>query len=294
MYLNLFDRGDQLGSNIINYIAQILIAFKLNLYIRYTHRTDYSYHSSIFVICLFQIIDFHNQRWMIQNPEEAENEFHYISDFKDLIHSTTVTLYHIEEDLITNFHKHFYPILKPNFEYLTHSLSYSIPFDPQNTILIHLRLGDVAHRPDYDGKECSFFYKERIKNKQYCGVWFYNRINCQAPLSKIKLETMVQKAKKELKEPRIIFLTSPSSDTKPYGNYETLQSDNEDYDLYLLSICENVILSRSNFSFSSLFFSDLKKKRVYIPLWGHFICYGLDTVYDRTNSSPFSISYFYD
>ena len=46
-------------------------------------------------------------------------------------------------------------------------------------------------------------------------------------------------------------------------------------------MCKVVVLSRSNFAVSSLFFSD--KKKVYCPLWGHFTSYGLDTKYDKND-----------
>ena len=50
MYINLFDRGDRLGSNTISYISQILYAHKNNYFIRFTkNKEEYRYHNSIFV-----------------------------------------------------------------------------------------------------------------------------------------------------------------------------------------------------------------------------------------------------
>jgi len=54
-------------------------------------------------------------------------------------------------------------------------------------------------------------------------------------------------------------------------------------------MCKVTILSRSNFALSSLFYNDDKIK-TYIPLWGHAVCYGLDTIYDKTDRSK--IEYF--
>ena len=41
----------------------------------------------------------------------------------------------------------------------------AMPYNPQKSILVHLRLGDVKDRPDYDGSICSNHYKNRINNK---------------------------------------------------------------------------------------------------------------------------------
>ncbi len=50
------------------------------------------------------------------------------------------------------------------------------------------------------------------------------------------------------------------------------------------------ILSKSTYALSSMFFND-KKVKTYIPLWGHFVCCGLDTIYDKNDMSK--IEYFY-
>ena len=54
-------------------------------------------------------------------------------------------------------------------------------------------------------------------------------------------------------------------------------------------MCSVVILSRSTFALSSLFFNNNKKK-IYIPLWGHFVCTGLGTHYDKNKNKN---KYFY-
>ena len=55
-------------------------------------------------------------------------------------------------------------------------------------------------------------------------------------------------------------------------------------------MCNVTILSRSTFALSSLFFNKNKVK-TYIPLWGHFITCGLDSIYDQNDKSKFH--YFY-
>jgi len=155
--------------------------------------------------------------------------------------------------------------------------------------LVHLRLDDVASRPDYDGSICSNYYKNKIKNNEHCFCEFYDKINNQAPLSKIKLDNIINKAKKEFTDYRVILITSPISDTS-FLDYEVIKSNNENIDLYLLTMCNVTILSRSTFALSSMFFND-KKIKTYILLLGHFVCCGLDTIYDKNDISK--IEYFF-
>jgi hypothetical protein len=166
-----------------------------------------------------------------------------------------------------------------------------IPFDVDKTILVHLRLDDVADRPDYDGSLCSDYYKNKIRNHEECVLELYRNGNHQAPLSKQKLEGIIQKAQQEFRDYKVVFITSPTSDTSSYLKYddEVIRSHDENLDLYFLTMCKVVILSRSTFALSSMFFNKNKVK-TYIPLWGHFVCCGLDTVYDRTD--PSKIEYF--
>jgi hypothetical protein len=58
------------------------------------------------------------------------------------------------------------------------------------------------------------------------------------------------------------------------------------FDLFLLCNAEVVILSRSTFSLSCLYFGSAKD--IYVPMWGHISCFGLTNKYDNTN-----INYYY-
>ena len=156
--------------------------------------------------------------------------------------------------------------------------------------MVHLRLDDVANRPDYDGSICSNYYKNKIKNNENCVCEFYHAINNQAPLSKQKMDYIINKAKNEFIDYKVILITSPTSDTSFLDyNYEVIKSNDENLDLFLLTMCKVVILSRSTFALSSMFFNDNKIKS-YIPLWGQFVCTGLDTIYDKNDISK--IEYF--
>ena len=186
------------------------------------------------------------------------------------------------------FHKSLKSILSSFKNYTKH---YQIPFDIDKTILVHLRLDDVIDRHDYDGSICSNHYKNKINNKEDCYVEFFPLMNSQAPLSKEKLDNIINKANKEFPDHKIILITSPGSDTSYLNyDYDVIKSDDIDYDLYLLTICKVTILSRSLFAYSSLYFNKDKTK-TYLPLWGHIVCCGLDTIYDKNDKSI--IEYFY-
>jgi hypothetical protein len=104
-----------LGSNLLNYFAQILYAHKNKLFIKFKNnsKSDYSFNHSIFVKILFNYIDKYNEQLSCQEIGNVYNQ---------------------------------------------------VPFDVNKTILVHLRLDDMAHWKDYDGSICSNYYKNRIKN----------------------------------------------------------------------------------------------------------------------------------
>ena len=81
----------------------------------------------------------------------------------------------------------------------------------------------------------------------------------------------------------MIIITSPGEIN--YLPYKYIQSEDYNYDLFLLTQADCVILSRSTFSIASLFFG--KQKEVYLPLWGHLPIFGLFTKYDNMKYSYF-------
>jgi hypothetical protein len=239
---------------------------------------------------LFNYIEYYNEELKINviNINNQCDEKYVFTNIYDYITTTSDVLKNIKTDFITFFNKNIYNNIKSDF--LNSTLLINIPFDINKTILVHLRLDDVACRPDYDGSICSNYYKNKIKNNENCCVEFYYTINNQAPLSKIKLDNIINKAKTEFTDYKVILITSPNSDTSFFEyDYEVIKSNDENLDLYFLTMCNVTILSRSTFALSSMFFNN-KKIKTYIPLWGHFVCCGLDTIYDKNNNSK--IEYF--
>jgi hypothetical protein len=287
MFLYLTDRGCRLGQNILNYIAQILFCHKNNYIIKFRNNSkeNYRYFDSIFVKILFNYIDKHNEELYKMNINDTE-EF-IIKNNNDFISLSTSSLKSIKCDFITYFNNHIYNHVISDFKQLT--TNYHIPFDVNKTILVHLRLDDVIDRNDYDGSECSEYYKKKILNNEDCFCELYDRVNKQAPLSKYKLVNIINKAKRDFPDHKVILLTSPNSDTS-FLNYPVIKNIDENLDLYLLTMCNVSILSRSTYALVSLFFNNNKNK-TYIPLWGHFVCCGLDTIYDNNDKNK--IRFFY-
>lgn len=291
MFMYLFFRVDRLGSNLFAYIAQILLCHKKQYIIKFRDNSKeyYKFHESIYVKILFDYIDKQNELFYKMNIDDTEE---YIMDNQyDLPRTTSLAIEAIQTDMITYFMTHIYPHISNHYNELTANYSKLLPFDVNKTILVHLRLGDVIYRNDYDGSICSDYYKNQIANHEYCcnRIEFYGRCNEQAPLSKDKLDKIIHLAKSEYPDHKVLFLTCPYTDISSF-EYECVRSNDHDFDLYLLSMCKVTILSRSTYSFSSLFFN-ADKDKTYIPLWGHFVCCGLDTIYDNVDKSKFT--YFY-
>jgi hypothetical protein len=293
MFIFLFDRIDRLGANIITYLSQILYCHKNQFIIKYRNNSkeDYRYFNSIFVKALFQYIDQQNETFYKMNITDTE-EFVFDNQY-DFPRTTSFTIGSLQQDMISYYNDFLYDSIQPFFlSYVGDSqYQYSIPFDVNKTILVHLRLGDVAHRNDYDGSICSQFYKQKIQNGEYCSnqYEFYGVCNEQSPLSKPKLENILKIAQQEYPDYKVLLLTSPDSDTS-FLDYDVIRNQDENLDLYLLSMCKVTVLSRSTYALTSMFFNK-EKDRTYIPLWGHFVCCGLNTQYEKTDVSKYL--YFY-
>lgn len=286
MYLYLLDRRDRLGNHILIYLSQIIYAYNNKYFIKFhKQKEQYHYYNSFFVKTLFNYIEKHNTELEKNIANKNTNKFCF-AYIHDIITTTTNVLKNIKSDYITFFNNHIYNDIKHDFSNFT--LSYNVPFDVDKTILVHLRLDDVAGRPDYDGSICSNYYKNKIKNNEHCVLEYYDKINNQAPLSKEKMNRIINKATNDFADYKVILITSPCSDTS-FLDYEVIKSNDENLDLFFLTICKVVILSRSLFALSSMFFNNNKTK-TYIPLWGHFVCSGLDTIYDKNDMSK--IEYF--
>lgn len=300
MYIELLGRGDRLGANITCFIAQIIYAVHNNIYIYYDRKFinsgdnvtfapyNQNYNNSIFINTLFDFIDIHNSKLSIEDEKENANFFSIY--FFELI---SKTLLNIKKDHFTYFKEKIYPEIKDIFLNKAKQNGYidNIPFNPNKTILVHLRLDDVKNRPDYDGRICCNHFNNYINNdiitddkvnREITSIHPY--CNFQAPLSKIKIQNEINIALEKNPDYEVIIVTSNNENVTEFP-YKCISTD-ENFDLFLLCNAEVVILSRSTFALSCLYFGIAKE--IYLPMWGHISCFGLTTKYDNT-----SINYFY-
>ena len=68
-------------------------------------------------------------------------------------------------------------------------------FNFNESIFCHLRLDDVAHKTDHEGSICSRYYKLLLENDKKCYNKFYDFVNNHSPLSKEKINMMINNSK---------------------------------------------------------------------------------------------------
>jgi len=276
------------------YIGQILFAHKNRYIIRFREGGAMSYRyysSSPFVRILFDYIENQNAGFIQGGVEEGElwdTLYGFALDYRPIdqfLLGATTFLYSLECDYLTYFRRHIWPSIGEKVLALPYFQA-PLPFLSDKTILVHLRLDDVAMVADYDGASCAAHYRGKIENREICTHYTDGRNNRQAPLSLAKLDEIIYRTKAEYPYRKVVLLTSPGSDTSMLP-YQVIKSEDANYDLFLLSQCDVVVLSRSTFAFASLFFRGSIEK-AYIPIWGHFVCFGLTTEYDELDGSKFS------
>ena len=311
----LYSRGDRLGSHLIQYLSIIIYAFYNNLYIVYdsekvNYNNDYEYEcilykQSCFVKGILNWIDIYNKRFPQKDYHSKYRELNvmeYLLEFEikfnkfayfyscDLLIITTQVLYNINTDLISYFKKYIGKTLINEISKFVPS-DFNIPFNPKKTILVHLRLGDVKDRPDYNGEICANHYANRInKDEQMIqGIRNLGYCNMQTPLARYKVELAINQAKEKYPDHEIVMVTQPGDYNIDYP-YKCIRSEDENYDLYLLCNANVLILSRSTFSLSSIFLGNAQE--IWCPLWGHFVTTGLNTKYDDLHKL-IKVNYFY-
>jgi hypothetical protein len=306
----LYSRGDRLGSHILQYLSIIIYAFYNNLYIVYEpERVNYNneyeyegtkYNPSFIVKAILKWIDNYNKKFPNKNYLEQYkniNAMEYLLNFEinfdpnsyfyscDLLIITTQVLYNIHTDLISYFKKYICESMRKEILNIVPQ-TFQLPYNPKKSILVHLRLGDVKDRQDYNGSICSNYYKNRIDNdnKKIQGIATLGYCNMQTPLDKNKVEFAILQARQKYPEHEVIIVTSPGDYETGYP-YRCIRSNDESYDMFLLCNADILILSRSTFSLSAAFLGTARE--IWCPLWGHFVCTGLYTKYDNSKFNYF-------
>lgn len=294
MYIDLFGSSDRLGGNIADMVAQILYAMNNKMYIRYHNRDviraynyyNQNYNRTIFVQTLFDIIDKYNST--IQSED-----FTQFVDLAAPTHFETFsrTLLDLKVDMFSAFKEIYTSEIRAAFMDRAVNFGYTIPFNPEKTILVHLRLEDVKNKPDYDGTICAGYFKNNIEAGNIVNHITNDEVlrmnphcSIQAPIPFSRIQPIIDSLKKDRPEHEVIIITNPGESLNDIP-YRCISNTDESYDLFLLCNCETLILSKSNYALSSLFFGI--SKEVHIPLWSVVPCYGLYTKYDQTNFKYF-------
>jgi hypothetical protein len=234
MYVVLFHRYDRLGANLINYICQIIYAHYNGYYIKFIeNKYNHSkYSDSRYYKILLNYI---NNVLNINN--DTSHCYHLGSDDEILynFNKYDIQLFcgHVTQtikcDLITYFHKYIYKDL--DFEELNNFYSdILVDYDFNDSIFCHLRLDDVSHKKDYNGKLCSTYYKLLIENNKLCHNKFYEYVNNHSPLSNEKINTMIKDVKIIYPDNKLYMVTSPISDVE-FKEYVIISNCDVDKDL---------------------------------------------------------------
>jgi hypothetical protein len=306
----LYSRGDRLGSHIIQYLSIIIYAFYNNLYIVYdpqkiNYKNNYEYEGSVYpksfiVEGLLSWIDNYNKQFPVKDYKSKYNNLNimeYLLEFEikfnkfayfyscDLLIITTQVLYNIRSDLLSYFKKYLIYSVNQNIKKYIPS-NFNIPFNSKKSILVHLRMGDVKDRPDYNGEICSSYYTNRINNDDQMiqGIRNLGYCNMQTPLANHKVDLAIRQAQNKYPEHEVIIVAQPGDYNIDYP-YRCICSNDENYDLFLLCNADVLILSRSTFSLSAAFLG--RAREIWCPLWGHFVTTGLNTKYDNSKFNYF-------
>ena len=292
MVFILKTRPDRIGTEILSFLFQFYFCYKNNYFLHLNYNSI-KFKDSIFMKCILKIINDYNNNLLrsgIPINKSIDNDIINIPGpgETDMCYGMGMIVQILGVDMLTFFKTKFYESIKQFFEFETKN-NYNIPFDPENTIVIHLRLDDQWWESDYDSRICSNHYSNLINNNEKC--YFTNgpnnKFNKQNPLSSEKIKTQLNILLQEFPHSKVVIIASPLTKIPELNfNYDiVLQNNDFNYDLFLLSKSKKIILSRSNFSLISLFFGE--QTHVHMPLWGHFACAGFGTKYDNCKFTYF-------
>lgn len=286
MIFLLKTRPDRIGTEILSILFQFYYCYVNGYYLKYDIE-KIKFVDSIFLKSILKIIDDYNNKIININNVIVNDDINIPGPGEtDMCYGMGKIVKIIKSDMLSFFKKKFYNSIK---EFYMLNLNYKISFDVENSIVIHLRLDDQWWETDYDGTICSNHYIHLINNNKDC---FFtnghnNQYNKQNPLSSDKIKKQLNILLEKFPESKIVIIASPLTKIPELSfNYDMLiQNEDYNYDLFLLSKSKKIILSRSNYALTSLFFGE--HTHVHMPLWGHFACAGFGTKYDNCKFNYF-------
>jgi hypothetical protein len=286
MSFRLITRPDRIGTEILSILFQFYYCYINNYYLKY-NATQMKYIDSIFLRSILKIIDEYNTKCTNINNSLSIDEINIAGPGRtDMCYGMGKIVQLTGNDMLSFFKQKFYEDIK---DFYNSNSNYHVPFDAENSIVIHLRLDDQWWEEDYDGNVCSNHYIELINNNEKCHFTNgpNNKYNKQNPISSHKIKKQLDILLDQFPESKVIIVASPLTKIPELNFKYDMLIQNEDYnhDLYLLSKSKKIILSRSNFALVSLLFGE--QTHVHMPLWGHFACAGFGTKYDKCNFNYF-------
>lgn len=279
------EHDDRLGAHLLFYLNQIFYAYHHRYCIKYDIET-LPYRSSLFVKILLKFVDRYNESLL-----KTETDFEVFPFPKGETIEWSKTMYRTMQCIQNDFKSFWREIYPTIYTDLIHFSNYDqILFDPKKTIAVHLRLDDVHNWWDYDGTASANYYRDLVNNNvsmdNMYHVHNYGQYpNIQAPIAMERIDAQIQDAKQRFPDHEVVIISSPSTQHLIHSNYRVICNVDESLDLFLLSIADVIILSRSSFSLSSVIFGN--HQRIYAPLWGQMVYYGFYTKYHK-NSDIFS------
>lgn len=279
------EHDDRLGAHLMFYLNQIFYAYYRGYAIKYDLET-LPYRSSLFVKILLNFIDTYSQ-----SLEKMETDFEVFPFPKGEVIEWCKTMYRTIQCIQMDFHSFLTDIYPTVYTDLLHSTTYNqIPFNPKKTIAVHLRLDDVHDWWDYDGTASANYYRDLVNNDVSIDNMYHihnygQYPNIQAPIPMERIEVQIQDAKMRFPDHEVVIISSPITQHLIQTNYRVICNADESLDLFLLSIADVIILSRSTFAISSVVFGN--HTRIYAPLWGQVVYYGFYTK-NHKNTDMFS------
>lgn len=304
-FIVLEERPDRMGANITWYIMQIIYAHKNEYFI---HFRGSRYIQSIFMQVIERFTSIYNHELGEQKGSHDHLWTEYVieNSEQDWPGNNMKVCKAVGCDLVSYFYRN----LLPRFRAILNDIIYdiypmfrSIDVNFKKTIAVHLRLDDIVNRMPYSGIHSTEYYREKLNRDQINidlederlffekrGIavpgWGreYNPYDCQAPIPENIVQKYIDQAKEKYPDHEVVIVTSPiSKHTLPYRT----MSGNPDIDLLVMANADVLILSKSSFSFVSLYFSEATE--VFIPMWGHIAGAGLTSKYD--NNKKFTYLY---
>lgn len=274
--------GDRLGSIFMLHLSCILYAHFYQLPIHYE---CLNFTDTIFMKSILKWVDDYNLTLRPPFNEAKENEYissnNYTYNWWEVVSQTVMEL---KTDYVSYFRKHLLPTVRPYLDEFAIESGYTLPFDPKKTIAVHIRMDDVAIRSDYDGRICSDLYKQRIEENDR--DFFKNDRWCHQMQTQIfpeTLNTLIENAKLKYPTHEVVIFSSPNE--KINLPYRILSTDDFAFDLYCMCNADVLILSRSSFSFMTVFFGNASQ--IYLPVFCMSACIGLATKYDSNKNIEF-------